>query len=132
MIRSLTLLAIGLCLIFLSCPAEETFYYSNISGYIKDSSLGAGVNGIIVDIFDYEVSSQGLKARFKGSDTTETNNSNPGFYKMDGVCYGSSKSIFQIGVKIDSTKNPLYHTIQTYQSVVSENEVLRDIYIRRR
>ncbi len=131
MIRALAILGVCLTCVLIGCQKETIFYFSSISGYIKDSTTLTGVNGIVVDIYDYDAS-ENMKGRLKGSYTTETYDGQPGFYKMDSVCYGSTKGILQIGVMVDSTKNPGYPTLRTLHSVSGEVEVLHDILIKRR
>ncbi len=129
--RPIIFLIFSLISVLLSCQEETVYYFADICGFIKDSASQTGVNNIIIDVFDFDPE-QDLKGRWKGSDTTESNNGQPGFYKMAGVCYGSNKGIYQIGVMVDSLKNPLYRTIRTYQSIKSATETLPDIFIKRK
>jgi hypothetical protein len=103
------LLLYSLFLIFVvavTCGGEdEEPFICHLYGYMINNNTQQGVNGLIVRIYDinpYNIHSGRLRY-----DTTMTQDSIPGFFEMDSVCYGTTKrqgNLVTIG--IDNTENP--------------------------
>ncbi len=101
-----------LCLFFLflavmiHCGGEEEEpLICHLYGYMINNDNQQGVNSLIVRIYDidpYDIGSGRLRY-----DTTMTQDSIPGFFEMDSVCYGTTKrqgNLVTIG--LDNTENP--------------------------
>jgi len=86
---------------------EEPLICLHLYGYAVRDDNQQGINGLALRIYDinpYDISVGRLRET-----TTITQDSIPGFFEMDSVCYGTTKrqgNLVSIG--IDSTQNPGY------------------------
>ena len=92
--------------IAINCGGEEEEpLICHLYGYMISNVTQQGVNGLIVRVYDinpYDIG--GGRLRY---DTTMTQDSIPGFFEMDSVCYGTTKrqgNLVTIG--LDNTENP--------------------------
>lgn len=88
------------------CTGEdEEPLICHLYGYMINNNTQQGVNGLIVRIHDinpYDIATTRLRY-----DTTMTQDSIPGYFEMDSVCYGTTKrqgNLVVIG--INETENP--------------------------
>ncbi len=103
------LVTLTFCLTFLAainCTGEdEEPLICHLYGYMINNETQQGVNGLtvrIIDINPYNLASNRLRY-----DTTMIQDSIPGFFEMDSVCYGTTKrqgNLVSIGIQED--ENP--------------------------
>lgn len=103
------LVTLTFCLIFfaaINCTGEdEEPLICHLYGYMINNETQQGVNGLtvrIIDINPYNLASNRLRY-----DTTMIQDSIPGFFEMDSVCYGTTKrqgNLVSIGIQED--ENP--------------------------
>ena len=91
------------CFVALNCTGEdEEPMICHLYGYMINNDTQTGVNGLVVRIVDinpYDLAQSRLRY-----DTTMTQDSIPGFFEMDSVCYGTTKrqgNLVSIGIHED-------------------------------
>jgi hypothetical protein len=91
------------CFVALNCTEEdEEPMICHLYGYMINNDTQQGVDGLIVrigDINPYDLDQSRLRY-----DTTMTQDSIPGFFEMDSVCYGTTKrqgNLVLIGIHED-------------------------------
>jgi hypothetical protein len=86
---------------------EETPILCHLYGYLKNNNTQQGVDGIIFQIIEY-YNPYNLSVGRVRYDTTKTQDSIPGFFEMDSVCYGTSKhqATGLVSLAIDDSLNP--------------------------
>ncbi len=107
-------LLFALSVTVLGCTEAEEPYICHLYGYVRTdpSNSLTGINNLVLKIYDinpYDISNIRMRET-----TTGVQDSIPGFFEMDSVCYGTSKRGGNlVTVFIDSTLNPYptqYHT----------------------
>ncbi|MDH4210209.1 MAG: hypothetical protein OEV79_02020 [candidate division WOR-3 bacterium] len=95
-------------IVVIGCTEEEEIpFICHLYGYIRDNDTQLGVDGMIIQIVElinpYDINSNRIRY-----DTTMTQDSIPGFFEMDSVCYGTNKrqGTGMVIIGIDSTLNP--------------------------
>ena len=94
-------------IVAVSCTEEDEPLICHLYGYVRDNNTGLGVDSIVLQIIElinpYDLNTGRLRY-----DTTMTQDSVPGFFEMDSVCYGTNKrqGTGMVTIVIDSTLNP--------------------------
>jgi hypothetical protein len=110
MIRIATFALFLVFCIAINCTGEdEDPLICHLYGYMINNNTQQGIDGLIVRIVDinpYDIANARLRY-----DTTITQDSIPGFFEMDSVCYGTTKrqgNLVLIG--IHENENPGWPT----------------------
>ncbi len=105
LMKKIIFLIIFIFVIF-DCAKKEELYFTHLYGWAKYDTLG-GINGLKLVIRDIRPDDTDYY-RFRSVTTGYSNDSLPGFFEMDSVCYGTSN--FQggqiVAVLLDSVDNP--------------------------
>jgi hypothetical protein len=76
--------------IFISCTKEPELLFTDLYGWVRDTTAAdtTGINGLVLVIYDCDPDAPNIsRARW---DTTRTQDSLPGFFEMQDVCYGTT------------------------------------------
>ncbi len=94
----------------IGCTEEEEIpLICHLYGYIRDNDTQQGINGMVIQIIEL-INPYDLNSNRVRYDTTMMQDSIPGFFEMDSVCYGTNKrqGAGMVSIGIDSTSNPGY------------------------
>jgi len=95
-----------ICFVIFDCTKKEDLYFTHLYGWAKYDTLG-GINGLKLLIRDINPDDTDY-FRYRPVTTGYSNDSSPGFFEMDSVCYGTSslQGGQIVAVLLDSVDNP--------------------------
>lgn len=108
--KKIVLLSILLAVITLNCTEEEEPLICYLYGWVKRETDSTGVNDLLLRIRD--INPNDVNQWRERNTTTRTEDSIPGFFEMDSVCYGTSKmqGIGYVTIIVDNDSNPGWTT----------------------
>lgn len=104
--KKILLFIFAIAVISLHCAIEEEPYLCHLYGYVLSENDSIGVNNLLLRIWHINPDDV---SQLVVLDTvrTHTENSLPGFFERDSVCYGTSKKQGRyVRIVVDSTYNP--------------------------
>jgi hypothetical protein len=101
--KKLMIFAFLIAILALNCTTEEEPLVCHLYGRVIHDTTG--VNDIKLKIWD--INPYNVDQMRSRETTTRDENSTPGFFEMDSVCYGTTRRQGSIvSVVVDSTDNP--------------------------
>jgi len=101
--KKLMTFAFLIAILALNCTTEEEPFVCHLYGWVIHDTTG--VNDIKLKIWD--INPYNVDQMRSRETTTRDENSTPGFFEMDSVCYGTTRRQGSIvSVVVDSTDNP--------------------------